>query len=40
MINKKTFLIVLLGFVVSTNPGAREKNVVSERFVTCKCQTD
>ncbi len=34
MINKKTFLIVLLGFVVSTNPGAREKNVVSERFVT------
>lgn len=32
MMNKKLLLIILLGFVVSINPGAREKSIVSEKF--------
>ncbi len=34
MVNKKFLLVLLLGFVISINPGAREKTTGSERFMT------
>ena len=33
MVNKKILLVILLGFVVSINPGAREKTGESEKFI-------